>query len=100
MSMMTSEEYRIAIARLGLSQVQAGHFFGATPRTSRRWAREGVPSLEKIRCIRLLARLDLSADELADVRGLDFLGLLARFGIDAQRAEAMTQTAIDSDGTP
>lgn len=35
--------YREAISRLGLSQVKAGTFLGANPRTSRRWARVGPP---------------------------------------------------------
>lgn len=35
---MTAAEYRAAIARLGLSQVKAGHLLGVDPRTSRAYA--------------------------------------------------------------
>jgi hypothetical protein len=35
---MTPDQYRIAIAALGLSQVSAAKLFDAGPRTSRRWA--------------------------------------------------------------
>lgn len=41
---MTADEYRAAIATLGLSQVQAGKRLGADERTSRRWAQGGCPS--------------------------------------------------------
>ncbi|MBL8555575.1 MAG: hypothetical protein JNL41_14975 [Phenylobacterium sp.] len=41
---MSPQEYRDAIARLGLSQVRAGVFLGATDRTSRRWAATDEPS--------------------------------------------------------
>ena len=34
---MTANQYRAAIARLGLSQVQAGKLLGVMPRQSRRW---------------------------------------------------------------
>jgi len=35
---MTAKEYRALIEQIGLSQVAAGKFLGAHPRTSRRWA--------------------------------------------------------------
>jgi hypothetical protein len=35
---MTPDQYRDAIARLGLSQVEAGRFLGVDARSSRRWA--------------------------------------------------------------
>lgn len=41
---MNADEYREAIAKLGLSQVKAGAALGADERTSRRWAREGPPN--------------------------------------------------------
>jgi DNA-binding transcriptional regulator YiaG len=36
--MMTPDEYRTIIERLGLSQVAAAHLLGVDARTSRRWA--------------------------------------------------------------
>lgn len=39
---MTANQYRAALARLGLSQVGAARLFGVGERTSRRWAEEGV----------------------------------------------------------
>jgi hypothetical protein len=38
---MTPDEYRDAIARLGLSQVGAGRVLGVSPRTAQRFAVEG-----------------------------------------------------------
>lgn len=35
---MTPDEYRAAIARLGLSQVAAGRLLGVDGRTSQKWA--------------------------------------------------------------
>ena len=35
---MTAKQYRIALARLNLTQVGAARLLGADPRTSRRWA--------------------------------------------------------------
>ena len=40
---MTAKQYRIAIAKLGLSQRAAAKFFGVNERTSRRWAKDGPP---------------------------------------------------------
>lgn len=40
---MTTDQYRDAISRLGLSQVGAAHFLGVDPRTSRRWALGELP---------------------------------------------------------
>ncbi len=36
--MMTPLQFRTMITKLGLSQVQAAHVLGVTPRTARRWA--------------------------------------------------------------
>jgi DNA-binding transcriptional regulator YiaG len=38
MTDMTPNQYRTAIAKLGLSQVKAALFLGVSPRQSRRWA--------------------------------------------------------------
>jgi DNA-binding transcriptional regulator YiaG len=35
---MTPLQFRTAITEVGLSQVQAAHVLGVTPRTARRWA--------------------------------------------------------------
>lgn len=40
---MTTDEYRTAIAALGLSQVGAAKVLGIHERTSRRYALQGVP---------------------------------------------------------
>lgn len=40
---MTPNEYRAAIAALGLSQVKAGKLLGVNERTSRVWAKDGAP---------------------------------------------------------
>lgn len=42
---MTAKQYRAAIAKLGLSQRAAAKFFGVNERTSRRWAKDGAPSV-------------------------------------------------------
>lgn len=36
--MMQFDEYRGALAKLGLSQQEVGRLLGASPRTARRWA--------------------------------------------------------------
>ena len=45
--MMTPEQYRAALAALGLSQVEAARLLAADARTSRRWAlgERPVPAL-------------------------------------------------------
>lgn len=39
---MTATQYRAALARLGLTQVEAARLLGVTARTSRNWAEKGV----------------------------------------------------------
>jgi hypothetical protein len=39
---MTANQYRAALAKLGLTQVGAARLFGVNDATSRRWARFGV----------------------------------------------------------
>lgn len=41
---MTSDQYRKAIAELGLSQVGAAKALGINPRTSRKYAKDGAPT--------------------------------------------------------
>lgn len=36
--MMTRDEYRAALAQLGLAQEEVGRLLGTDPRTARRWA--------------------------------------------------------------
>jgi len=56
---MTGEEYRKAIETLGLSQVAAGEFLMASPRSSRRWAESGPPPLEAV-VLELMVRSGLT----------------------------------------
>jgi len=40
---MTRDEYRAALAQLGLAQEEVGRLLHAAPRTARRWASGEVP---------------------------------------------------------
>jgi hypothetical protein len=60
---VTANQYRAALAKLGLSQRKAGPFFGVNERTSRRWAEDGPPEAVA-KLLRLMVRLDLSPDEV------------------------------------
>lgn len=62
---MTSDQYRKAIAALGLSQVAAGHFLIGNPRTSRRWAlgESKVPKSVAM-LLRLMVRLKLNVEDV------------------------------------
>ena len=40
---MNADEYRAAISALGLTQNEAGRFFGVHEVTGRRWATQGAP---------------------------------------------------------
>lgn len=53
---MTADEYRAAIARLGLTQIGAGEVLGVSPRTAQTYAAEG-PSGPAALAIRLLLAL-------------------------------------------
>lgn len=62
---LTSTQFRSAIARLGLSQAGAAALVGADPRTGRRWAlgERGVPE-----CVAILLRLLVAGKiTLADI---------------------------------
>jgi hypothetical protein len=61
---MTSDEYREAIAALGLSQVKAGDFLGADPRTSRRWAKDGAPASVGIALAALVLLKNMGLDPM------------------------------------
>ncbi len=55
---MTPETYRATIAALGLSQVGAAKALGINERTSRRYARDGVPAGTSRIIATALARLE------------------------------------------
>ena len=62
---MTPQEYRTAIARLGLTQVAAGEFLIGNPRTSRRWASGESPVPKSVAMLLgLMVRLGLSTDDV------------------------------------
>lgn len=54
---MTPDEYRAALAALGLSQVAAGRVLGISPRTAQRFAIDG-PSGPASFAVRMLMALD------------------------------------------
>jgi len=54
---MTKDDYRAAILALGLSQVKAGKALRISERTSRRYAKTGVPEYAVRRITRRLERL-------------------------------------------
>jgi len=45
---MTSTQYRVAIAALGLSQVKAAKFLGVSVRTAHGWANDDTPIPEAV----------------------------------------------------
>ena len=64
---MTPLQFRSIITKLCLSQVQASHVLGVTPRTARRWALGEVkipPPAEKL--LRLLAAGGISIKKVRD----------------------------------
>lgn len=56
---MTPAEYLSAIKSLGLTQSEAGRFFGVTEVTGRRWAASGPPA-PVAKFLRLMLRLRFS----------------------------------------
>lgn len=50
---MTPNEYREALARLGLSQIAAGNWLGVSPRTAQNYATRG-PSGPAAKAIQML----------------------------------------------
>lgn len=62
---MTPDQYRDAIARLGLSQVRAARFLGVAPRTSQGYALGEYPVPEAIaKLLRLMVRLNLDPSKV------------------------------------
>lgn len=60
---MTKNQYRKAIATLGLNQIQAGAFLGVTERTSRTYAAKGAPLVVEI-VLRLMIHCNVSVDDV------------------------------------
>jgi hypothetical protein len=58
-------QYREAIARLGLTQVAAGKFFGVSARASRYWIAGSSPVPKAVALLlRLMIKLDLSPEDV------------------------------------
>jgi hypothetical protein len=68
--MMTPEQFRLAIERLGLSQVRAARLFGANERSARRWAtgETDIPIPVEL-CLKLMVRHDVSPAEALKMIG-------------------------------
>lgn len=60
---MTANQYRAALARLGLSQVGAARLFGVNDVTSRRWAKSGVHGTVAI-LLRLLLAKKITVEDI------------------------------------
>jgi DNA-binding transcriptional regulator YiaG len=62
---MTPDQYRAAIARLGLSQVSAAKFLGVNERTSRDWANPSMdgPPAPVAKFLRFLIALGIGPEE-------------------------------------
>lgn len=63
-AMMTKDEYRSALGRLGLTQEQVGALLDVGPRTARRWATGETPVPGPVE---MHVRLWLERPELLDV---------------------------------
>jgi hypothetical protein len=63
---MTSDEYRATLKALGLTQNEAGRFFGAHEQSGRRWAVEGPPE-PVAKLLRLMCGLGLSPQQVDDI---------------------------------
>lgn len=66
---MSPSEYRDILEKLGLSQSEAGVFFGGTPLTGRRWAAVGGsgPPPAVAMMLRLMVRLKFSVSYINDI---------------------------------
>jgi hypothetical protein len=61
---MTATQFRNAIAKIGLTQEQAGLFMGRSERQGQRWA-NGEPIPESVaKLLRLMIRLGLNPDDV------------------------------------
>ena len=62
---MTPAQFRSALAKLGLSQLAAGHFLGVEGRQVRRWLAEEHPIPESVaKLLRLMERLKLRPEDV------------------------------------
>lgn len=62
---MTPNQYRSAIAKLGLSQERAGLWLGVSPRTSQGYALGERPVPEPVaKLLRLMVRLELTSEQV------------------------------------
>lgn len=67
---MTPDEYRAAIAALGLTQLAAARLLGVNPRTSRKWACGEAPIAEPaVRMLRLMIALRISPERALKLVG-------------------------------
>lgn len=75
---MTPDAYRSAIERLGLSQVGAGEFLGASERTSRRWAADGAPRSVELALLASCELMDFgwTLDQIQDLGTVQIQGQL------------------------
>lgn len=64
---MTANQYRGALAKLGLSQVGAARLFGVNEATSRRWAASGVHGTVEI-LLRLMIAGKITAKDIEGLR--------------------------------
>lgn len=64
---MTANQYRAALAKLGLTQVGAARLFGVAPKTSRNWARFGVRGTTEI-LLRLMLDGKVSEREIRNAK--------------------------------
>lgn len=60
---MTKREYREAIERLGLNQIQAGEFLRVSERTSRNYAAHGAPGVVEM-LLRVMLAEHISVEEV------------------------------------
>lgn len=64
---MNANQYRAALTRLGLTQVGAAKAFGIGERTSRRWAKHGVPA-KAAALLRLLLAGRITVEDVRRVK--------------------------------
>jgi hypothetical protein len=64
---VTANQYRAALAKLGLSQVGAARLFGVGERTGRRWAEVGVEGTAEV-LLRLMLAGKIAARDIERLR--------------------------------
>lgn len=64
---MTAKQYKIAIERLGLSQVRTAELLGASGRSGQNWAANGPPEPVAI-ILRLMLAGKITADDVTAAR--------------------------------